>query len=61
MARRAKDITGFVKDLVAIEDLETKKRILRKILGIAYKNGIYPSNHLPVMVKLGFPFHDDSK
>lgn len=44
MARSAKDISGFVKDLVAIEDIETKKRIYRKVLGIAYKNGIYPSS-----------------
>lgn len=44
MGRRAKDITGFVKDLIAVEDIETKKRIYRKVLGIAYKNGIYPSS-----------------
>lgn len=44
MGRRAKDISGFVKDLIAIEDIETKKRIYKKVLGIAYKNGIYPSS-----------------
>lgn len=44
MARRAKDISGFVKDLIAIDDAETKKRIFRKVLNIAYKNGIYPSS-----------------
>lgn len=44
MARRAKDISGFVKDLIAIDDVETKKRIFRKVLNIAYKNGIYPSS-----------------
>lgn len=44
MARRAKDISGFVKDLIAIDDIETKKRIFRKVLNIAYKNGIYPSS-----------------
>lgn len=44
MARQAKDISGFVKDLIAIEDIETKKRIYKKILGIAYKRGIYPAS-----------------
>lgn len=44
MGRRAKDITGFVKDLVAIDDLETKKRIFKKITNIAYKNGIFLSS-----------------
>lgn len=44
MGRRAKDISSFVKDLIAIEDIETKKRIFRKVLNIAYKNGIYPSS-----------------
>jgi fructose/tagatose bisphosphate aldolase len=44
MSRRAKDISGFVKDLIAIEDAETKKRIFKKVLSIAYKNGIYPSS-----------------
>lgn len=44
MGRRAKDITSFVKDLIAIEDIETKKRIYKKILGIAYKQGIYPAS-----------------
>lgn len=44
MGRRAKDISGFVKDLIAIEDIETKKRIYKKILSIAYKQGIYPAS-----------------
>ncbi len=44
MGRRGKTIDDFVKDLIAIEDLETKKRIYKKVLGIAYKNGIYPSS-----------------
>lgn len=44
MARTAKDISGFVKDLIAIEDIETKKRIYKKVLGLAYKNGIYPAS-----------------
>ncbi|OGX30829.1 MAG: aldolase [Omnitrophica WOR_2 bacterium RIFCSPLOWO2_12_FULL_46_30] len=44
MGRHAKDITGFVKDLIAIEDIESKKRIFKKVLNIAYKNGIYPSS-----------------
>lgn len=44
MGRRAKDITGFVEDLVAIDDLETKKRIFKKITNIAYKNGIFLSS-----------------
>ena len=44
MGRTAKDIGGFVKDLIAIEDIETKKRIYKKVLGIAYKNGIYPAS-----------------
>src|SRR3990167_108247 len=44
MGRTAKDIGGFVKDLIAIEDIETKKRIHKKILGIAYKKGIYPAS-----------------
>ena len=30
MARTAKDIGGFVKDLIAIEDIETKKKIYKK-------------------------------
>jgi fructose/tagatose bisphosphate aldolase len=44
MGRRAKDISGFIKDLIAIEDIETKKRIYKNILGIAYKQGIYPAS-----------------
>jgi len=44
MGRHSKDISDFVKDLVAIEDLETKKRIFKKVLNSAYKNGIYPSS-----------------
>ncbi len=44
MGRRAKDITGFVKDLIAIEDTETKKRIHKKVLSIAYKQGVYPAS-----------------
>src|SRR3989339_96897 len=44
MGRTAKDIGGFVKDLIAIEDIETKKRIYKKVLGSAYKNGIYPAS-----------------
>src|SRR3989338_492536 len=44
MGRRSKDITDFVKDLIAIEDIETKKRIYKKILAITYKQGIYPSS-----------------
>lgn len=44
MGRTAKDIGGLVKDLIAIDDIETKKRIHKKILGIAYKKGIYPAS-----------------
>ena len=44
MARTAKDISGFVKDLIAPEDIETKKRIYKKVLDLAYKNGIYPAS-----------------
>lgn len=44
MGRMAKDIGGFVRDLIAIDDIETKKRIHKKILGIAYKKGIYPAS-----------------
>ncbi len=44
MARRAKDASGFVKDLIAIEDIETKKRIYKKVLAIAYTQGIYPAS-----------------
>jgi fructose/tagatose bisphosphate aldolase len=44
MARRARDITGFVKDLIAVEDIETKKRIHKKVLSIAYKQGIFPAS-----------------
>ena len=44
MARTAKDISGFVKDVIAIEDIETKKRMYKKVLGIAYKKGVYPAS-----------------
>lgn len=44
MARRAKDVSGFVRDLIAIDDIDTKKRIYKKVLGIAYKQGIYPAS-----------------
>ena len=44
MGRAAKDISDFAKDLIAIDDIETKKKIYKKVLGIAYKKGIYPAS-----------------
>jgi fructose/tagatose bisphosphate aldolase len=34
----------FAQDMVLIDDMESKKRIAKKILDTAYKNGIYPSS-----------------
>ncbi|MBI4335714.1 MAG: class II fructose-bisphosphate aldolase, partial [Candidatus Omnitrophica bacterium] len=44
MGRRALDMDRFVQDLVLIDDMESKRRIAKKILDTAYKNGIYPSS-----------------
>lgn len=42
MGRRVLDMDKLVQDLVLIDDLESKKRIAKKILDTAYKKGIYP-------------------
>jgi len=44
MGRKALDMDKFVQDLVLIDDMESKRRIAKKILDAAYKKGIYPSS-----------------
>lgn len=44
MGRKALDLDRFAQDLVLIDDLESKKRLAKKIFDIAYKKGIYPSS-----------------
>ncbi|MFH1847701.1 MAG: class II fructose-bisphosphate aldolase [Candidatus Omnitrophota bacterium] len=44
MGRKAFDLDQFVVDLVSFDDLETKKRYAKKIMNLAYKNGIYLSS-----------------
>ena len=45
MGRTAKDIGGLVKDLIAIEDIETKKGFIRKYQALPIKrdlSGLHP-------------------
>ncbi|MDO8662174.1 MAG: class II fructose-bisphosphate aldolase [Candidatus Omnitrophota bacterium] len=44
MGRKALSIDAMVKDLVVSDDLNAKKVLAKKILGIAYKKGIYPAS-----------------
>jgi len=44
MGRRPLDIEKIARDLILSDDLVTKKKLAKKILGIAYKKGIYPSS-----------------
>lgn len=44
MGRRALDMNKLAQDLVLIDDMESKKKIAKKIFDIAYKKGIYPSS-----------------
>lgn len=44
MGRKALDMDKFVQDLVLIDDMESKRRIAKKILDTAYKKGIFPSS-----------------
>ena len=44
MGRRAIDMDRLSQDLALIDDAESKRRIAKKILDTAYKNGIYPSS-----------------
>ena len=39
MGRTAKDIGGLVKDLIAIEDIETKKGFIRKYQALPIRKG----------------------
>jgi len=44
MGRRPLDIEKIARDLILSDDLVTKKKLAKKVLGIAYKKGIYPSS-----------------
>ncbi len=44
MGRRAIDMDKLIQDLMLIDDLESKRRIAKKISDMAYQNGIYPSS-----------------
>ena len=44
MGRRPLDVEIIAMDLIMSEDIERKKILAKKILDIAYKNGIYPSS-----------------
>ncbi|MFZ2937960.1 MAG: class II fructose-bisphosphate aldolase [Candidatus Omnitrophota bacterium] len=44
MGRRPQDIDKIVLDLIMNEDGNTKKILAKKIFGLAYKKGIYPSS-----------------
>lgn len=44
MGRRAIDMDNIVLDLVLSNSMDEKKKIAKKITGMAYKNGIYPSS-----------------
>lgn len=42
MGRRPFDMDKLIQDFVLIDDLESKRRIAKKVLDMAYKQGIYP-------------------
>jgi fructose/tagatose bisphosphate aldolase len=44
MGRRPLDIEKIAMDLIINDELSIKKNLAKKILGIAYKKGIYPSS-----------------
>ncbi|MCX5715779.1 MAG: aldolase [Candidatus Omnitrophica bacterium] len=44
MGRRAFDMDKLIQDFVLIDDLESKRRIAKKVLDMAYKQGVYPSS-----------------
>ncbi|MFA7271507.1 MAG: class II fructose-bisphosphate aldolase [Candidatus Omnitrophota bacterium] len=44
MGRKALSIDKIIVDLVLSDDSGTKKKLAKKILGLAYKKGIYPSS-----------------
>jgi len=44
MGRRPLDMDRIAQDLVLTDNTEEKNALARKILGLAYKNGIYPSS-----------------
>jgi fructose/tagatose bisphosphate aldolase len=44
MGRRPLDLDRLAKDLILIDELQSKKKIAKKIFDIAYKKGIYPSS-----------------
>lgn len=44
MGRKTLNMDKLAQDLVLIDDLESKRRIAKKISDIAYKKGIYPSS-----------------
>lgn len=44
MARNAQGIDNVVMDLIMTDDVNLKRSLGKKILGIAYKKGIYPSS-----------------
>jgi fructose/tagatose bisphosphate aldolase len=44
MGRRPLDLDILTKDLILIDELQSKKKIAKKIFDIAYKKGIYPSS-----------------
>jgi len=44
MGRRPLDLDRLAKDLILIDDLQSKKKIAKKIFDIAYKKGVYPSS-----------------
>jgi len=44
MGRKALSIDKIVMDLILSDDVNAKKELAKKILGIAYKKGIYPAS-----------------
>ena len=44
MGRRGIDVVKLAEDLILSDDLEKKNRLGKKILGLAYKKGIYPAS-----------------
>jgi fructose/tagatose bisphosphate aldolase len=44
MGRKAFDMDRLAQDFVLIDDLESKRRIAKRIFDIAYKKGIYPAS-----------------
>ena len=44
MGRRPQDIERIVMELIMSDDLALKKKLAKKIFGLAYKKGIYPSS-----------------